>query len=64
MTTHRVRRTVRRSGNGSNVVADVNAVVSTGGSASSAMTTSITQDSERKTRRPDRAAGETTRGDH
>jgi hypothetical protein len=43
MTTRRVRRTVRRSGNGINVVADVNAVISTGGAASSVTATNVTQ---------------------
>jgi hypothetical protein len=62
MTTRRVRRTVRRSGNGINVVADVHAVLSTGGSASSSATTTVTQHAPPPdaVRRPDR----TTRGDH
>jgi uncharacterized NAD(P)/FAD-binding protein YdhS len=65
MTTRRVRRTIRRSGGGINVVADVNAVISTGGSASSSATTStVTQRSARSTRRTDPAAGDPTRGDH
>jgi hypothetical protein len=64
MTTRRVRRTIRRSGNGINVVADVNAVISTGGSASSSTATTVTQRSTRQARRADPAAGETTRGDH
>jgi hypothetical protein len=61
MTTRRVRRTVRRSGNGIHVVADVNAVLSTGGSASSSMTTTVTQ----RATPPDavRRPGRTTRGD-
>jgi len=43
-----VRRTIRRSGNGINVVADVNAVVATSGdTASSSTTTTVTQSSPR-----------------
>jgi hypothetical protein len=43
-----VRRTIRRSGNGIDVVADVNAVVATNGdTASSSTTTTVTQSSPR-----------------
>jgi len=52
MATRRVRRVIRRSGNGINVVADVNAVIATGdGSASSSTTTTVTQTSGKTTRR-------------
>lgn len=52
MATRRVRRTVRRSGNGVNVVADVNAVIATGdGAASASSVTTVTQTGGTKTQR-------------
>jgi hypothetical protein len=68
MTTRRIRRTVRRSGNGLNVVADLNAVISTGGAASSSTTTTVTQTAgqparQESVRRAGRSADEPTRGE-
>jgi hypothetical protein len=40
-----VRKTIRRSGHGLNVVADVNAVLATGDAVSSATTTTVVQHS-------------------
>jgi hypothetical protein len=62
VTTRRVRRTIRRSGNGINVVADVNAVIATGGTASASTTTTVTQSAPRA-RRADPPGGPTTRGE-
>jgi hypothetical protein len=65
MTTRRIRRTVRRSGNGVNVVADVNAVIATGGGvASSTTATTVTQTARgQSVRQAGRPADEPTRGE-
>ena len=55
----RVQRTIRRSGNGINLVADINAVIGDG-TASSTTTTTITQ----RSTRPAAAQRGPTRGDH
>jgi hypothetical protein len=63
MVTQRVRRVIRQSGGGINVVADVNAVIATGdGVTSSATVTTVTQ-TNGKTRRTTRGAGDGTRGE-
>jgi len=62
MTTRRVRRTIRSSGNGINVAVDVNAVVATGGGGTSSSTVTVTQ-ANGTTRRTTRAAGDGTRGE-
>lgn len=63
MATRRVRRTIRRSGGGINVLADVNAVIATGGgTASSSSVTTVTQ-ANGDTRRTTRTAGDGTKGE-